>query len=179
MERQIMTAIDNTPQNRNFLSPLNFKFSIKKAPNVNFFIQKVMIPQISLNPTPEYSNPMIRIPLPGEFVKFAPLSISFRVDEDLTNYLEIFNWITSLGDYTRDGKYKSLQDSPLYTGDGIMSDLSLMVLSSTKMPNYEIVFIDAFPTELTALTLTTTDTDVNYVEATAEFRYTYFDISKV
>ena len=42
-----MTAIDNTPENRNFLSPLNFKFSIKKSPNMNFFLQKVNLPSIT------------------------------------------------------------------------------------------------------------------------------------
>ena len=46
-----MSAIlDQTPSNRNFLSPLNFKFTIKKAPHVNFFIQKVNVPQIILKP---------------------------------------------------------------------------------------------------------------------------------
>ena len=54
-----MTAIDNTPSNKNFLSPLNFKFTIKKAPHVNFFIQKVNIPDLGLKPVVT-SNPMVR-----------------------------------------------------------------------------------------------------------------------
>ena len=56
-----MTAVDNTPSNKNFLSPLNFKFAIKRSPHVNFFIQKVNIPDIKLNPT-VYPNPMVNIP---------------------------------------------------------------------------------------------------------------------
>ena len=51
-----MSAINNTPENKNFLSPLNFRFQIKKAPNVNFFIQKVNIPQIEL-PQVDTPNP--------------------------------------------------------------------------------------------------------------------------
>jgi hypothetical protein len=42
-----MSSIDNTPENKNFLSPLNFRFQIKKAPHVNFFVQSVNIPAIS------------------------------------------------------------------------------------------------------------------------------------
>lgn len=174
-----MSAIDNTPENKNFLSPLNFRFTIKKAPHVNFFIQRVMIPQISINPTPIFNNPMVNIPIPGERVTYSPLNITFKVDEDLQNYKELHDWIIALGDNERNGRYLSLSKEPMWTGDGITSDLSLMVLSSTKMPNYEIVFIDAFPTNISALTMNTTDETVNYLEATAEFRYTYFNISKV
>jgi hypothetical protein len=73
-----MSALDNIPSNKNFLSPLNFKFTLKRAPHINFFLQKINLPQVSINPTPEYSNPLINIPLPGEFVTFSPLSISFK-----------------------------------------------------------------------------------------------------
>ena len=174
-----MSALDNTPTNRNFLSPLNFKFTLRRAPHVNFFLQKVNLPQVSINPTPTYSNPLIDIPLAGEFVTFSPLSINFRVDEDLQNYLEIFNWIKALGDYGRDGDYAKLQNAAPGSDYGLYSDISLMVLSSTKMPNYEIVFMDAFPTTISAMTFNTTDNDVSYMEAQAEFRYTIFEIKNI
>lgn len=174
-----MSAIDGTPVNKNFLSPLNFKFVLKRAPHVNFFLQKVNLPTVTINPTPIYSNPLIDIPLAGEFVTFAPLSITFKVDEDLQNYLEIFNWIKALGDYGRDGDYAKLQNATPGSDKGLYSDISLMVLSSTKMPNYDIVFTDAFPTNLTAMTFNTTDQDVNYIEAQAEFRYTIFEINNI
>ncbi len=174
-----MSAIDNTPSNRNFLSPLNFRFTLRRAPHINFFLQKVNIPPITINPTPIYSNPLIDIPLAGEFVTFSPLSISFKVDEDLQNYLEIFNWIKALGDYGRDGDYAKLQNAAPGSDKGLYSDISLMVLSSTKMPNYEITFMDAFPVSLTALPFNTIDSDVNYVEAQAEFRYTIFEFNNI
>jgi hypothetical protein len=174
-----MSATDNTPENKNFLSPLNFRFLLKRAPHVNFFLQKVNLPQISINPTPEYGNPLINIPLAGEFVTFSPLNITFKVDEDLQNYLEIFNWIKALGDYGRDGDYAKLQNAPAGSGTGLYSDISLLVLSSTKMPNYEITFTDAFPTTLSAMTFNTTDSDVQYIEAQVEFRYTIFEITNI
>lgn len=174
-----MTAIDNTPSNRNFLSPLNFKFTLRRAPHVNFFLQKVNLPQVSINPTPIYNNPLVDIPLAGEFVTFSPLTITFRVDEDLQNYLEIFNWIKALGDYGRDGVYAKLQNATPGSDLGLYSDISLMVLSSTKMPNYEITFMDAFPTTISAMTFNTTDNDVSYIQAEAEFRYTIFEITNI
>ena len=41
-----MSALDSNPANKNFLSPLNFSFRIKKAPYTNFFIQKVNVPRM-------------------------------------------------------------------------------------------------------------------------------------
>lgn len=173
-----MSALDNTPENKNFLSPLNFKFQIKKAPHVNFFLQKTNIPQIALTPV-NTPNPFVNVPYPGEHLTYDPLDITFKIDEDLQNYLEIHNWIRSLGKPENFDEYKTIQDKKSWTGDGIYSDISLMILSSTKSPNYEIVFTDSHPVSLTAVTFNTTDPDVRYLEATASFRYTYFSIQKI
>ena len=104
-----MSVIDNTPANKNFLSPLNFRFQIKKAPHVNFFIQKVNIPSIAL-PNPTVSNPFVNIPYPGEHLRYGDLEISFKVDEDLQNYLEIHNWLVSLGKPENFDQYKQIQN---------------------------------------------------------------------
>jgi hypothetical protein len=173
-----MSAIDNTPTNNNFLSPLGFKFLIKKAPNVNFFIQKVNIPGIKMT-SPEPINPFVKVPYPGEHLDFETLDISFKVDEDLKNYLEIHNWLRGLGKPENYEQYKNLQDKPDYTGDSIYSDISVISLSSTKMPNYEIVYTDSFPVSLSGIIFNTTDTDVNYLEASAVFKYTYYTINKI
>ena len=173
-----MSAVDNTPTNKNFLSPLNFKFQIKKAPYVNFFIQQVNIPSILLQ-SPEKGNPFVNIPYPGEHLKFGELKISFKVDEDLKNYLEIHNWITSLGKPENFDQYKTIQDKPIATGEGIYSDISLIVLSSSKMANYEIVFVDAYPITVSDLTFNTVDDTVNYVTASATFKYTYYTITNI
>jgi hypothetical protein len=173
-----MSAIDNTPSNKNFLSPLNFKFQIKKAPHVNFFIQKVNIADIALQEATS-PNPFVKIPYPGEHINYGALSITFKVDEALQNYLEIHNWLKSLGKPQNFDQYKTIENMPITTGDGIYSDISLIVLASTKQPNYEIVYADAFPVSLSGVTFNTVDADVNYIEASAVFKYTYYDITKI
>lgn len=173
-----MTALDSTPENKNFLSPLNFRFQIKKAPHVNFFIQKVNIPEISIR-APESTNPFVTIPYSGEHINYGILNIEFKVDENLENYLEIHNWLKSLGKPQDFEQYKNIQDIPTWTGDGIVSDISLLVLASTKTPNYDITYTDAFPVSLSGLSFNTTDSDVNYVTASATFRYVYYDITKI
>jgi hypothetical protein len=173
-----MTAIDNTPTNKNFLSPLNFKFQIKKTPHVNFFAQKVNFPSISL-PDVEFPNPMIKIPYWGDHLDYGELRVSFMVDEDLTNYMEIHNWIRALGKPEAFDDYAKLQSIPTYTGDGLVSDISLTILNSGKMPNYEVIFRDAFPVSLGDLQFDSTLSDVDYLEMDATFKYTLYEINQL
>jgi len=172
-----MSSIDNTPTNLNYLSPLNFTFLIKKTPHVNFFVQSVNIPRISLREV-EVPNQFVEVPYPGEHLTYTDLEVSFKVDEQLKNYLEIHNWIRALGKPTDFKEYAEIQNKPLPTGDGIYSDITVSILSNIKTINYDVTFIDAFPTDLSGLSFKTTDTDVNYLEATATFKYSYYNIAK-
>jgi hypothetical protein len=173
-----MAATDNTPINKNFLSPLNFRFQLKRAPHVNFFIQKINLPSININET-NYGNPFVKIPISGEHIDYGTLSVTFKVDEELENYLEIHNWLRGLGKPQSFKEYGDLAKQEKITGGGIASDISLIILNSTKLPNYEIVFIDSFPVSLSSLDFDTTREDVDYLEATVEFKYTLFNIEKI
>jgi len=163
--------------NKNFLSPLNFKFLLKRAPHVNFFIQKINVPGIAL-PYAEATNPFINVPYGGDHLQYETLDITFRVDEDLQNYLEIHNWLRSQGKINFID-YKNLAEAQPFTGEGLKSDISLTVLTSNKRANYEIVFKDAFPVKISDMNFDTSDEDINYIEASASFRYVFYDISKV
>jgi hypothetical protein len=172
-----MTAIDDSITNRNFLSPLNFKFQLKRAPHINFFIQTVNIPGLSLQEI-DVNNPLIRIPYAGDHLMYDELDISFRVDEDLQNYMEMHQWIRALGKRSYE-EFTTIKNQPKYTGAGLYSDIILTILKSNKNPNYSIVFQDAFPILLSGVTFNTTMEDVSYLEASAKFRYTTYDITKV
>lgn len=172
-----MSAIDNIPTNKNFLSPLNFKFIMKRAPHVNFFIQKITIPSISVPPAVT-SNPFLAIPYSGEHLDYDELQISFKVDEDLKNYMEIQNWLRGTGKQSFE-QYKDLATNSRLTGDSLKSEISLTVLSSAKRPNYEIVFEDAFPISISGITFDASSEDISYLEADARFRYTKYEITKI
>lgn len=173
-----MSALDNQPANKNFLSPLGFKFQVKKLPTTNFFTQQVYIPGIAINPT-EFINPLVRIPYSGEHIDYDDLQISFKVDEDLANYIEIQNWLRGLGFPDSFEQYAELENKPKMSGMGLVSDISLIVLSSSKNPTFDIVFRDAFPISLSGFTFDTTPSDVDYIEARASFRYTSYSINPI
>jgi len=173
-----MTAVDNTPYNKNYLSPLNFAFQIKRSPHLNFFVQEVNIPSIKVN-YPVQQNPFVRIPISGDHVDFGILRVSFKIDEDMQNWFEVHNWIRALGFPYEFEEYKNLSMKPAVTGEGLISDITIIVLNQVKLPIFEVTFRDAFPTTLSDLSFKTTDSDVNYITATAEFKYTLYDVVKL
>lgn len=172
-----MTAIDNTPSNRNHLDASRFKLHIKKAPNVNFFVQKVNLAEVSLKEA-NIPNPLVNVPIPGDHVTFGTFEFTFKIDEDMHDYLEIFNWIIALGKPENFDQYTAIESKPIYTGEGIVSDISLTLLNSSFLPNYEIIYIDAFPIALSSVDLDSTDKSTKYASATAKFKYTNFTINK-
>lgn len=163
--------------NKNFLSPINFRFAIKRAPHVNFFVQGVNLPGLSL-PDIDVSNPLIRVPYPGDHLLYDELDLSFKVDEDLKNYMEIHEWLRALGKRSYD-EYKTLTQKTSITGETIRSDMTLTVLTSNRNANYSVTFKDAFPIKLSGINFDVTSSDIDYVPASATFRYVTYDVTKV
>lgn len=172
-----MSALLDVTSNKNFISPLGFKFLIKKLPNVNFFCQTANLPGISFTNTADYPNPLTVIPFAGDHIQYNSLILNFRVDENLKNYLEVHEWIKALGFPDSFQRYASLASKPPSSGDGIKSDASLIITTNGKIPQIEINFQDIFPISLSDLDFDVTMTSVDYITARAEFKYTLFHIN--
>jgi hypothetical protein len=167
-------SVLNVPANKNFLSPLGFRFSLTRSPNLNFNVQNVRVPGIRLGEI-EVPTPFLRIPN-SDGITFEPLSVTFRVSEDLDDYLEIFNWMIGLGAPESFDQYKALQNTTPGNPGGIHSDITLIIMNSAMKSNIKVTFQDAFPTLLGDLEFNTTDTDVNYIQCTADFKYLKYNI---
>lgn len=168
-------------QNRNFLSPVGFKFILNRAPKVAFFGNSANIPGLLLGVAnqPTYLKD---IPQPGDKIEFEDFSLRFLVDEDLENYMQIQNWIRGLGYPDNLGEIYELQrNNPnLESQDksmlSIYSDATLEILTSSSNPNFKIKFRNMFPYSLTTLQFDATDTDIDYLTAEVSFKYTIYDI---
>lgn len=174
-----MSALDYTPINKNFLSPLGFKFFVQKLPNVNFFIQRVNVPGLAMGGTPTASNPFVQIPYSGDHLDYNEFRITFKIDEDMENYLEIHKWLRGLGFPEDFANYREIENEDRMLGGGLKSDASLIITTNGKSPNIECVFTDIFPISLSDIEFNTTDDNVNYIEATAAFRYTFYKINRL
>ena len=165
-------------QNRNFLSPAGFKFSLAKAPKVDFFSQSVSIPNIDLGVAVQTTY-LRDIPVPGDKLVYGDLDIEFFIDENLENYLQIERWMRSLGYPESLAETVSLNPQKDSLLDGARSDGTLLVYNSSFNPIAKILFKDMFPVSLTPVPFTADVTDINYIMATATFKYTIFNVESL
>lgn len=145
--------------NKNFLSPVGFqlKLNSSKYENTEYFCTSVTLPDLTLaeSPLPYRGS---NIAMSGDRINFSNLEVTFNVTENMENYIEIYNWlhdIASAGESKIDG--------------------TLMILSSHNNTTKEILFRDLFPTSLSALEFSTQQTEVEYLQASVSFKYTYFE----
>jgi hypothetical protein len=167
------------PSNINPLSPNGFMFSIQKLPELNFFAQSVNLPGITLG-SPEYGNPFQVQPIPGESLTYDQLTVQFLIDETMTNYQAIYNWIVALGfpnDYEQYTTFVS-EDNRGITSELATnySDATLQILSGNNQVVKTVQFVDLFPIALDSLQFSGANTDVQYLIGNATFRYGYYKI---
>lgn len=172
------SLIGSQPSNINFLSPLGFRFTLKRSPHTNFFVTNANIPSLSLG-TATMPTPFKNIPIPGDRPEFTDFDLTFKVDENMTNYLEIYNWLLKIGYPENFDQYASVRNAGVTTGQGIQSDGTLTILNSAMNPTVEVRFENMYPIRLTELRFNTQDTTVNYIEATANFKFTYMRLVPV
>jgi hypothetical protein len=174
-------AFDNQVSNRNFLSPTGFRFTLNRAPKVAFFGNTANIPSMTLG-VANQSTYLKDIEVPGDKIIFEDFSLRFLVDENLENYMEIYNWIRGLGfpesleeiyNLQRTGKI----DQPLDKVMNVFSDGTLQVLTSHQNPNFKVVFQDLWPYSLSTLQFDATSEDIQYFTADVSFKYTIYNIT--
>ena len=167
----------NQINNRNFLSPVGFKFTLSKDPKISFFCNSSRIPDISLGSAiqPTYLKDL---DVPGDKLSYGDFSLRFLVDENMENYMAVHNWLTGLGFPETTQQFKDL----ITDKNGIrdlkyqFSDGSLHILNSNFRDIAIVKFKDLFPISLTSLEFEATDTDINYFTAEVTFKYTVYNV---
>lgn len=157
--------------NKNFLSPVGFRFILTRSPSVDFYCNYATLPAISLGTAiqPSYLKD---IEVPGDKLQYADLTIRFLVDEDMVNYIEMYKWLVSLG-YPR--TIQETQDPKNYNRS--YSNATLQILNSNYNPNCSVNFNRIFPVDLSTIEFDATISDIQYVTAQASFKYLYYTLT--
>lgn len=170
----------NVPTELNYLKANAFETNFIRLPDTNFTCTEVTIPSMALGLT-TYQSLFSDIPIEGDKINFEQLSISFIVSEDFSNYLEIYNWLISIG-FPEKFEQFSLKESLAQSSStsGLRSDMSVIINTNKSNPNYEITFKDAFPVSLGSITFGSNVTSVEPISVSATFAYAgQFNINKI
>jgi hypothetical protein len=184
VELMARSIYDKQIQNRNYLAPTGFNFTIQRCPKVSFFSNTAQIPGIDLGVAiqPTYLK---EIPRPGDQLQFQDFNLRFLIDEDLTNYMQLQNWMRGLGfpeslreiyaEYDKSGKLYNEEFGR--TEELLYSDATLEVLNSSLNPQFLVKFYGMFPVSLSTLQFDATETDIEYFTADVTFKYTLYTIT--
>ena len=188
------SPLNRQPTKLDYSSPTQFRFLINQLPKVQYFTVSASVPGLTLGDA-TYATPLKDIPLPGEKITYDDLTITFIVDENLENYIEIHNWLTSLGFPKDRSQFKTFREStsnlknatvgtstdigdvkPSTPDTPMFSDCVLTILSNKNNPVAECRFADCFPTSLGALEYSQNQTDVDYLTVDVTFKYKIYEI---
>ena len=188
------SPLNRQPTALDYSSPTQFRFLINQLPKVQYFTTEANIPGITLGEG-TYNTPLKDLPLLGDKLTYDDLTITFIVDENLENYIEMHTWLTSIGfpkdrsqfkDFrsttsnmstTTRGESKDIGDVRATTPELAMTSDSVMtILTNKNNPVVECRFKDVFPVSLSGLTYSQNQTDVDYLTADVSFKYTIYEI---
>jgi len=188
------SPLNRQPTALDYSSPTQFRFLINQLPKVQYFTTEANIPGITLGEG-QFNTPLKDIELLGDKLTYEDLTITFIVDENLENYIEMHTWLTGIG-FPKDrkqfsefrgitsnmsvktrGESNDIGDVRASTPELAMtSDSVLTILTNKNNPVVECRFKDVFPTSLSGLTYSQNQTDVEYLTAEVNFKYTIYEI---
>jgi hypothetical protein len=161
-------ASNRQPSTDNYLLNNSFKFSIDRIPYVTYFCQKANIPSLDFGIVEQPTKYGTRLQLAGTLYDFSVLEISFIVDENMKNWLEIFDWMKSMGsmeNFTENVSKKQQQ-----------TDAEMIIMSSAYRPILSVQYKGVFPVNIGGIDFDSAVADPEPVLATATFQYRSYDI---
>lgn len=173
------------PEHVKTVNPLSVSdrhhFFLGRLKHLPFSVQEVTLPSLMGQPVVR-PTPFSDLFYPGSGIEWGPLTMSVLVDEYMLNYKEIYRWMMGIyipNSFDQQSEY--IEEERAKRGfanltDINVSDGTLIILSSDRIPVLRFQFHDMFPTELGAITFTTTDSGVTHAKMNLTFRYTTFEL---
>lgn len=188
------SPVSRQPTKLDYASPTQFRFMLNQLPKVEFFTTATNLPGITLSEAVQ-NTPFKDIPMPGNKLDYGDLEVTFICDEYLENYTSLHEWLLAFGFPKNREQFSTFRsttsNAPTDTRGsnkdigvtgastalkGMFSDATLTILSNKNNPIVEVRYADIFPTALSGLEFNQNATDVEYISATATFKYKLYEI---
>lgn len=160
-----MSGLITKPKNTNLLQPTKYSVSFPEISDTIYFCQKVNLPGVQVTELPQVT-PNLDLFVPGTKITYGTFDIDFLVNEDLSAWLYIHDWIRGI---TTDQQYRTKP----------RCQAILTVYSNQNNPKFRIKFMDIFPLSLGDIEFDTTLSADDHLSSTASFRFNYFDIERI
>lgn len=160
--------------NKNYLQPTGFTVSIDRTncPNIQYFVQGVSHPGADVNALELPGRRVTSIPLAGDKITYGTLTLEIIVDEDMTAYKEMQDWL----EYIVNTGHVSKRDAINNNVRSTYGDIVVNIMSSHNNKTRQIKYHDAIPVSLSGIQLSSSAGDVQFITFQAEFRFTAFEI---
>jgi hypothetical protein len=161
------------PDNINFLGSNYFYFSLTRLPNFQTFVQSANLPMMSSRTINQPISLGTFPKIPAGNYYFDDLQVSFMVNADMKNWIEIYDWMKGIGNL------KDNMDNLKYDpGDlnEIFSDALLMITDSTYKPILKASFKHVFPRSLGGINFNTQTVTTEPVVCSVNFAYSYYEL---
>ena len=189
-------ALSRQPTVFDYSQQSQFKVFLPLFPTTEWFVVRANIPGVSLGQAVQ-TTPMVDMPLIGDKLTYDDFYVTFLVDEQLKNYIEMHDWLVNCGAPQNRSQFRG-KDRPagipkrpqtqiydLLLGNvdssdrDLYSNIDLFIMTSKNNPTVKIQMVEAFPISLTNIEYSHQESDVTYAECTATFAFSYFTISAI
>ena len=174
-----------------------FKVYIPIFPLVEWFVISCNVPGVTMGQG-VVPTPLLDIPFIGDKLTYDQFNMTFMVDEQLKNYIELHDWLVNMaapqkssqfGARTSDYVVRPSQPTKFYRNGEVVTgstsdrdlycDIELYILSSKNNPVAKITMQEAFPVTISALDYTQQDADTGYVQCNVSFAFMLYTIEAV
>jgi hypothetical protein len=156
-----------------------FEFTLSRVPNMVYFCQTANIPGILFGTDTQPTALGFPVNIPIGNYKFENLQITFKVDENLRNWLEIFEWMKGNGNFGESCNAYPYTSSTAGALTKTTSDASLIITNSVYRPKIKVNFNHLFPVSLSGIAFSTILPESVEVVATAEFAFSGYTIQNI
>ncbi len=159
------------PQKINLAKSTNYRLNIHSLPQVQFWLTTCNLPTVSSNEVPIPDMVHGYRYKPSTTMMPAPMTVTFLVDEDYSNYMEILNLMWKASGPNLSERFK--EDEPTGT------DGSLHILSNNKnISDVVFTFHNLFPTILGELQMSNESSDPLLTDLTLQYDYMTMESGK-
>lgn len=148
-----------------------FEFVLDRVPNMVYFCQTVKLPGIGFGSADQPTVLGYPVKVPTGAIRFEELELSFRVDENMINWLELHNWIKTTSNY--------LNDINTLPYERKTSGATLFITNSVYKPKIQIQFKQVFPIYVSGIQFQVNAPTSLEALAAVKFGHTGYEITRL